>query len=488
MPNSAGRFFAPSRVAPSGWRPYAIATAVVGVVTALSAPLQHHIDPTNIVMLFPLAVLFAAVRLGRGPAVLAAFLSVGLFDFFFVAPHLTLAVSDLQYLVTFAVMLAVALVTAELATGLRTQRDAAEERERRTQALYEMARELSAALTVEQIAEIADRYAFEAVGMHARLVLPDDMPASTGAGAVPDAEAPAVLSLPLDAPLRNRGAMELRHADLSRPITAEQRRLLETFATLTAIALDRVHYVSVAQSTQVEMASERLRNSLLGALSHDLRTPLSALVGLADTLRVTAPPLQPPQAELADAIRDEALRMSDEVNKLLDIARLKSGPVKLNREWQPLEELVGTALRARARLLARHRLQLDLPADLPLVWVDAVMMERALCNLFENAAKFAPAGSTIAVSARLGDASIELDVADQGPGLPPGRAEDLFRRIQRGDGDAATSGFGLGLTIVQAVLEAHGGQVRAANRRSGGALFTIELPRGNPPPLPEPQE
>lgn len=486
MPRSAGRLFAPSRVPPRGWRPYAVATAVVAAVTALSAPLQRHIDPTNIVMLFPLAVLFAAVRLGRGPAVLAAFLSVGLFDFFFVAPHLTLAVSDLQYLVTFAVMLAVALVTAELAAGLRTQRDAAEERERRTQALYEMARELSAALTVEQIAEIADRYAFEAVGTHARLVLPDDAPAPRVTAA--DAGAPALLTLPLDAPLRNRGAMALTAGDGSVLIGAEQRRLLETFATLTAIALDRVHYVSVAQSTQVEMASERLRNSLLGALSHDLRTPLSALVGLADTLRVTPPPLQPPHAELADAIRDEALRMSEEVNKLLDIARLKSGPVKLKREWQPLEELVGTALRARARLLARHHLRLDLPADLPLVWVDAAMMERALCNLFENAAKFAPPGSTIEVSARSQGERIELTVADQGPGLPPGRAEDLFGRFQRGHGDAATPGFGLGLTIVQAVLEAHGGRVRAANRPSGGALFTVELPRGTPPPLPELQE
>lgn len=487
MPGNTTRIFTPLDKRPGGWRSYAIAAAVVGAVAALSAPLQRHIDPANLVMFFPLTVLFAAVRLGRGPAVLAAFLSVALFDFFFVAPHLTLAVSDLQYLVTFAVMLAVALVTAELATGLRTQRDAAEERERRTQALYEMARELSAALTAEQIAEIANRYVVETVGAHTQLVLPEDeiaAPLSKPA----DADGTIALTLPLDAPLRNRGLMHIRTQAGAPPISAEQRRLLETFATLTAIALDRVHYVSVAQHAQVEMASERLRNSLLGALSHDLRTPLTALVGLADTLRLTPPALEPPQAELADAIREEALRMSEQVNKLLDIARLKAGPVKLKREWQPLEEVIGTALQARARQMARHQLHLDLPADLPMVYIDAVLMERALCNLFENAAKFAPAGSTIAVTARQTREHIELSVADEGPGLPPGRSEELFARFSRGATDPTPPGFGLGLTIVQAVVEAHGGQVRATSRPSGGALFTIELPLGTPPALPEFQE
>lgn len=487
MPRPARRIFTPLDTQPRGWRPYAIAAAAVGAVAAFSAPLQRHIDPANIVMLFPLTVLFAAVRLGRGPAVLAAFLSVAVFDFFFVAPHLTLAVSDLQYLTTFAVMLAVALVTAQLATGLRTQRDAAQERERRTQALYEMARELSAALTTEQIAEVADRYAFEAVGAHADIELPADEPNAAPLQPPPGRGTPT-LSLPLDAPLRNRGALHITGTDPARPITNDQRRLLETFATLTAIALDRVHYVSVAQQAQVEMASERLRNSLLGALSHDLRTPLTALVGLTDTLRMTPPALAPPHGELADAIHEEALRMSEQVNNLLDIARLKSGPVKLKLEWQPLEEVVGTALQSRARLMARHRLKLDLPADLPMVCIDAVLMERALCNLFENAAKFAPAGSTISVAARQDGERIELSVADEGPGLPPGRSDAIFARFSRGSTEPTPPGFGLGLTIVQAVVEAHGGVVRAANRASGGAVFTIDLPLGTPPPIPEFEE
>ncbi|NMG74342.1 DUF4118 domain-containing protein [Aromatoleum diolicum] len=484
MPTSARKLFAPLTDRPAGWRAYAIAAAVVCTVAAASAPLLRHVDPVNIVMLFPLAVLFAAVRLGRGPAVLAAFLSVVLFDFFFVAPHLTLAVSDLQYLVTFGVMLAVALITAELATGLRAQRDAAEEREKRTRALYEMGRELSGALTTEQIAEIAERFVHDGFGAQATLLQADTGDAAP-ATSTRHTEDDAHLLLPLQAPTRAHGTMAIVCPDGSPGFTAEQRQLLETFATLIAIALERVHYVAVAQAAQLDMASERLRNSLLGALSHDLRTPLTALVGLADTLQMSTPPLSAAQTELVQAIRDDALRSSAQVHNLLDMARLQSGQIRLRREWQPLEEVVGAALQARARQLANHRLSFDLPAELPLIEVDAVLMERALCNLLENAAKYTPPGSTIEIAARERETHIDIVVADDGPGLPPGRERQLFDKFSRGQGESGIPGVGLGLSIVQAVAEAHGGSVRAENRPGGGARFVIELPRGEPPALPE---
>ncbi len=471
----------------AGWRAYAGAAAAVGVVAAASAPLLGHLDLANIAMLFPPAVLFAAIRLGRGPAVLAAFLSVAVFDFFFVAPHFTLAVSDLQYVLTFVVLLAVALVTAELATGLRTQRDAAEDRERRAQALYRMAGELSASLTVEQIAEIAARYIREECGGRATLQLPD----GEGPAAPPDRDHGAppptgkLIYLPLQAPMRNRGTIAVALDAGALTPSPEQHRLLETFATLTAIALERVHYIAVAQQAEVDMASERLRNSLLAALSHDLRTPLTALVGLADALALTGPRLAPEQAELAQAIREEALRTSALVHNLLDMARLQSGRVVLRREWQPLEEVVGTALRALARPLAAHRVRVALPAELPLVHIDAVMMERAFCNLLENAAKYTPHGSLIEISARERDAVIEIVVADDGPGLPPGRERELFEKFSRGRSESPIPGVGLGLAIVQAVVTAHGGRVRAGTREGGGAAFTLELPRGEPPALPD---
>ncbi|KAI5913095.1 DUF4118 domain-containing protein [Azoarcus sp. PA01] len=507
MTDSVQNKFTPPRLRPD-WQMYAMAGFAVGAVALFSsAALGHHLDPVNIVMLFPLAVLFSAARFGRGPAVFAAFLSVALFDFFFVAPHLTFAVGDLQYLLTFAVLLAVALITAELAAKLKLQRDAAQLRERHTHALCEMGGELSAALTAAQIADITARYLRDGFGARARLLLPqgdgriaaaDDTPcdaalverarrviADPHGPHPPAAESDGIVLVPLRGPMQVRGVMAVEAGDRRGAWSAGQLPLLETFAALIAIALERVHYIAVAQAAQVEMASERLRNSLLGALSHDLRTPLTALAGLADALPLAGPPLPAAQAELAQGIREEALRTSALVGNLLDMARLQSGKVRLQREWQPLEDVVGASLQARARQLAGHRLRLDLPADLPLVQIDAVLMDRVFCNLLENAAKYTPAGGCIEIRARALDEAIEIVVADDGPGLPPGRAQELFAKFSRGQTESARPGIGLGLAIVEAIVHAHGGTVRAENAAAGGARFVVELPRGEPPALPQ---
>lgn len=488
----------------AGWRDYGLAVLSVGAIAAVGAPLLGHLDLANIAMLFPLAVLFSAVRLGRGPAVLAAFLSVALFDLFFVPPHFTLGVHDVQYLLTFAVLLLVALTTAELAARLRRQRDAAEQRERQTQALYGLARELSAALAVEQIAANAERFTREVFGCDCVLWLPDEQDRLQPAGAGPDpaAEAPPAAQaawrdgqaqhttdaagkpirwLPLRAPMRVRGVLAL-HGDPAEPPPAP---LLDAFSSLLAIALERLHYVAVARSTELAMESERLRNSLLAALSHDLRTPLTAIAGLADTVTLTPPPLSAEQAEMVAAIGAEAQRSSAQVANLLDMARIESGGVRLRREWQPLEEVVGAALQARASLLGRHELLIDLPAELPLVDIDSVLFERVLCNLLENAAKYTPPGSRIEIRARADGDEMILQVCDNGPGLPPGRIDALFAKFTRGQKESAIGGVGLGLAIVQAVVSAHGGRVRAFNRREGGACFEIALPRGTAPALPQ---
>lgn len=478
MNASPSRLLVPPATRRQGWAAYLQAAVAVLAVAAVGAPLLGHLDLANIAMLFPLAVLFAAVRLGRGPAVLAAFLSVALFDFFFVHPHFTLAVSDFQYLLTFAVLLAVALITAHLANHLRSQRDAAERRESHSQVLYQVASELSAALTVEQIARIADQAMQGSFGAHAVIWLPDD-------ASPPPADEAEALRLPLRTPMRERGLLVVRPRGVI-PAAAEVTQFLETFATLIAISLERVHYIEVAARTELEMASERLRNSLLGALSHDLRTPLTALVGMAETLTLLPPPLPPAQREVAEAIRDEALRTGSQVNKLLDMARLQSGPITLRREWQPIEEVVGAALRALARTLAGHRLRVELPPDLPLVDIDAALIECVLRNLLENAAKYAPAGSTITVCAAVEGEALAVTVADQGPGLPAGREQQLFDKFSRVGAPAGTPGVGLGLAIVKAIVDAHGGSVSAHNRAEGGAAFVARLPLGTPPaPPPE---
>jgi two-component system sensor histidine kinase KdpD len=413
--------------APAPLRHYLYASLAVGAVALLGAPLLGQFDLANIAMLFPLAVLFAAIRLGRGPAVLAAFLSVALFDFFFVHPHFTLAVSDLQYLLTFAVLLAVALTTAELVARLRRERDSAEARAEET---------------------------------------------------------------------------------------AEARLAVE---------------------------SERLRNTLLASLSHDLRTPLTALAGLAESLPLAGPPLPPAQAELAEAIRAEALRTHALARDLLDLARLQSETPRLALDWLTVDELVGSALQARAHALREHVLTLALPADLPLLHADAALMERVMCNLIDNAIAHTPAGGRITLSARTGAAnapaeddapspcsaapqppgpahdrpgrcgfegrgadegtalpagSISISVCDDGCGLPPGREQAIFERFVRaphphppsaGTTVTGDGGTGLGLAIVRAIVEAHGGSVAARNRAGGGACFTLCLPLPPQPELPPPE-
>lgn len=297
------------------------------------------------------------------------------------------------------------------------------------------------------------------------------------------ASAPA-LYIPLKASMRTRGVLVLIPLSSNWLLNPDQRGLLDTAAALIALALERIHFIAVAQDSLVHMQSERLRNSLLAALSHDLKTPLTVLAGLADAINLVGPPLAPAQAEIAAEIREEALRTSTMVMNLLEMARLQAGNVRLRCAWQPLEELIGVALQARASMLLGHTVEVQLPADLPLVEFDIVLMERALCNLLENAAKYTPPGSTIEIGARSLGEWIEITIADNGPGLPAGREALLFEKFTRGQGETSVGGMGLGLAIVRAAVEAHHGTVKAENRAQGGTCITLCLPAGTPPHLP----
>ena len=494
---------------------YGWAVAICTLATLVAAPLASRLDLANIVMLFLLAVVLTAVRFGRGPAVLAAFVGVLSFDFFFVPPRYTLAVSDAQYLIVFGVMLAVALIIGHLTSGLRYQARVAAHREARARALYELARELSGVLTQEQVLDISDKHIEASFHAKAVILLPDGndtlkVPASGQAGSIPAVDAaiaqwvfdngkPAgfgtdtlpgsrVYYAPLPAPMRTRGVLAVQPEMARLLLIPEQRRLLETFAALIAIALERVHYVDVAQGALIRIESERLRNSILSALSHDLRTPLTALLGLAESLALTRPVLSGPQLEIAMAMRDEAMRMNALVNNLLDMARLQAGEVRLNRQWQPLEEVVGSAVAALGQLLAGHALRIELPADLPLVEIDAVLFERVLCNLLENAAKYTPKGSQIRIEAAVSGDECRIVVADDGPGFAPGSEEAIFEKFARGERESATPGVGLGLAISRAIVEAHRGKIRAERGNDDGARFIVSLPLGTPPEMPAPGE
>jgi two-component system sensor histidine kinase KdpD len=493
----------------SPWQSYVKGALICAGAAAIAAPLHAVFDLANIVMLFLLAVVLVAVRYGRGPAVMASFLGVAAFDFLYVPPRFSFAVSDVQYLMTFAIMLGVGLIIGQLTASFRHQARVATSREGRVRALYEMSRDLSAALLPEQIAEICDRFIDVEFDARSAIILADEedklRPALGGPGGMPmvdlgiaqwafDHGEPAgrgtdtlagspIFYVPLKAPMRIRGVLALEPRDDGRLMAPEQRRLLDTFARLIAIAIERVHYVDVAQTTTVAMESERLRNSLLAAISHDLRTPLAALVGLAESITMTQPPPTAQQDEIALAMREEARRMSSLVDNLLDMARLQAGKVQLNRQWHPLEEIIGSALKAMAATLARHRVTVRLEEDLPLLELDAVLIERLLCNLLENAAKYTPAGSTIEIGTTTSADSVDLWLEDNGPGLPPGKEEDIFKKFERGMKESPTPGVGLGLAICKAIAEAHGGAIRAVNREGGGARFVVALPRGTPPAI-----
>jgi two-component system sensor histidine kinase KdpD len=313
----------------------------------------------------------------------------------------------------------------------------------------------------------------------AQWVYDHQQPAGMGTDTLPSS---AALYIPLKAPMRTRGVLALVPEDSHQVFIPEQQRLLETCAAQIALALERVHYVEVAQDAIVAMESERLRNSVLSAISHDLRTPLTTMVGLATLLNQDLGRAQ--QLEVAQSIHDEALRMNNLVTNLLDMARLQSG-IRLNRQWQMLEEVVGSALRAAETSLKNHLLKLDLPGNLPLLEYDDVLIERVLVNLLQNAGKYTPTGALITLSARLEGPEVVVSVSDNGPGFPPGMEHKLFDKFTRGTFESSTPGVGLGLAICRSIVEAHGGKISAYNREPHGACFSFTLPVGTPPVMPK---
>jgi two-component system, OmpR family, sensor histidine kinase KdpD len=485
---------------------YVLTVLACVATTACAAVLDRYFDLANIVMVFLLTVVLVAARWGRGAAVLAAVLNVLAFDFFFVPPRFSFAVSDAQYVLTFAVMLAVGLVIGQLTAGVRFQARVAGHREERARTLYEFSRELSGLLTTTQVIEVAEDFMARTFRATVSVLVPDEVdrlvsrtargmrnpadtaaaqwaydrsePAGAGTDTLPANE---FLFLPLKAPMRTRGVLAIRPERSRDLLIPEQMRQCETFAALIAIALERVHYVDVARDALIKIESERLRNSLLAALSHDLRTPLAALLGLSESMALTQPPLSRQQAEIARTLADETKRLIALVNNLLDMARIQSGEVRLHLEWHPLEEVVGSALAAIRTALGQRPVTVALPHDLPLVQLDAVLIERVFVNLLENISKYTPPGTPVSISARAVDGMLEVSVADEGPGIPAGSEELVFEKFARGEKETATPGVGLGLAICRAIIEAHKGRIHAEAGRTKGARFIFTLPLGTPP-------
>lgn len=496
------------------WDRYAWAVVVSGVCTALAFAMYPRFERVNLVMVYLLGVTIAGLRLGRGPSVLTTVLNVAAFDFCFVPPRFDFAVSDAQYLLTFAVMLIVGLVIANLMASVRQQTRVAGARERRTALLYAMSRELAATRGLAQMARVAVHHVAEVFRCRAVVLLPDaagklhypaeppqaqslrgadlavaqwvaDHGRQAGLGTDTLPAAPA-LYVPLGDAERRLGVLAVLPGNARRVLLPEQRHLLETFAGQIGIALERAQLAERAESVRVAAERETLRNTLLASISHDLRTPLAAMAGAGSTLAERGPSLdEATRRSLARSIETRACEMSELISNVLDLMRLESGRLALRLDWQMLDDLLQAAIATVGPRLAPYRIDVQLAAALPPVHVDAALVVKVFINLLDNVIKYTPQGTRVTISAAVDGPFARVTVDDDGPGLPAGDPERLFEKFQRGAEEGTAVGVGLGLAICRAIVRAHGGEIEARGRPDGGARFELTLPITPPPGAPQ---
>ncbi len=490
---------------PPRFTQYAWAAGVVAVATAVGLALRSVLSTTDIAMLYLLAAVVVGSRVRQRPALLASVLSIALFDFCFVPPYYTFAVHDVNYVLTFGMMLGIGIVMSRLTGRIREQADASRAREQRTASAYALSREMTAAREPPEIAAAATRHIEDGFAGRVTFLLPtgdgalasDDgvarwafehgQLAGLGTSTLPASPA---LYLPLQAGDRVLGVVRMEPRDPQEMVDPERRQQLESFVRQAAVALERSELAERNQASRMEVEAERLRTSLLSSLSHDLRTPLGSIEGAASSLLETDTVLPPEiRRELAETILDESRRMTRLVANLLDMIRVESGTLAVQKQWVPLEEIIGVALIRLDARLAGHSVTTHLPPDLPLVFVDDILLEQVFINLLENAAKYTPAASPIEISGVARDGEVTVSVADRGPGIPSGDEQRIFEKFYRAVQGDTVGGVGLGLAICRGIIVAHGGRIWAERRPGGGSIFRFTLPQdGVPPPPPLPVE
>lgn len=485
-------------------------------LTALDWPVRALLTPGNILLFYLLGVFFVAIRFGLWPSIIGSLTSVAAFAFFFAPPIFSFAIADPENLVGVSVMLVVGIVTSKLAETLRSQTQVAEHRERRASALYRLSKALAEArlgtgviaIGVQHIqAEFGGRNTLLLPGPDGKLCYPN-APALAmswrgadlglaqwvfghvrlaGRGTDNNADSPAVY-VPLQGGGGMLGVLVLELADVRLLHVPEQRQFLDTFVGQIAHSLERAQLAEHAKLATLKMQEETLRNSLLSSISHDLRTPLATIIGAASTLETDGQLAEASRRNLAAAISEEALRMSELMVKILDMARLEAGEVVLNRQWYAPEEIVGSALRRLDKKLHARQVNVNMVDGLALVQVDAVLLQQVLVNLLDNAAKYSPAGRPIDIAVETQAQGLTISVADNGPGIAPALQDKVFEKFFRLHPERAQGGVGLGLSICRAIVGAHGGDIHVSNRRGGGAMFQIHLPLLSAPPTITPEE
>jgi two-component system, OmpR family, sensor histidine kinase KdpD len=491
-----------------------LAAVVVVALCSLLAWISH-LTEANIVMIFLAGVAIVAARQGRGPAVLAAVLSVLVFDYFFVKPRFSFVIDDAQYFITLAVMLGIGVLISQLTARLQAQLEDTKRRERRSAELYHVTRTLNESSRTDDLIRKAGEFLKQVFDGDAVVYLSDSAnslelkfgvetalandPNSVQAArqvfekaGTPSGPTGGELLIRREAfvPMRGHsrivGVLGVRPRDADRFGDAEERRMLNTCAGLIALSLERDQSIAQAyeaqlevQRTQLQVHSEQLRNSLLNSISHDLRTPLSTIAVTASTLLDES--INTDEAARRDGLQtvvDESRRLGRQVENLLEMARLNSGVIRANAEWEAVEELVEASLARLHRELEGRTIRVQIDKDVPPLWVAGELMEKVFVNLLENASRYARPDSVIEITGVNRGEHVEIVVADDGPGLPPGTEAKVFEKYFRGRSavDDGQRGIGLGLAICRTIIEAHGGRIRAANRASGGAEFTISMP------------
>jgi two-component system sensor histidine kinase KdpD len=494
---------------------YAAALAAIAVSSALCFLLFPFVSTVTLCMIYLAGVVAVAAWHGRGPSILASFLAVLAFDYFFIDPRYSFAVGDTQYVFTFAVMLLTGLLISTLTGRLTFQASLARRREQQAAELSELSRALVEIDELPHLVRVGDQLERLVGGSVYPLVAarsteagqPQLTPISVSPGelnaheqAVANwvAEHSAIAGLgtdtlpsvgllfvPLVAAGDLVGVLGVRPNQGITSFAPDQLRLIETVAGQLALVVERIQSADLAHDNQLRYEREKLRSALLSAVSHDLRTPLAAIAGAGSTLAEAAEDLHPAtRRELAESIVAETDRLNRLVANLLDMTRLDAGSLQLDRDWHPLEDLTGGVLHRLRRLLANQEIAVEISPAVGLIYVDELLMHQVLTNLVENALRFAPPGSQISIKAGALNQKLWLEVADQGPGITPGDEERIFEKFYRAPNQQPRSGTGLGLAICRGIVELHGGRIRAMNRSEGGASFRIDLPQPPQPALP----
>ncbi|MBI2909471.1 MAG: sensor histidine kinase KdpD [Chloroflexi bacterium] len=486
--------------------PYLLSAGLVGAATIAGFPLQPFISPTNMVMLYLLAVAAAAVYLGRGPAIFAATLSVLAFDFFFVPPFYTLVVAETEFLLTFLGLFLAGLAISELAARALQHAELARRRQRQTEELCEFSQGLARADTVGDIVRELHTHLAGGFRRDAVVLLPEDgklVPTSVGTVSARELDqnelAVAVWAfrqgrpagrgtdtlpgvdrryLPLKAPHGVVGVLGIKPPKGSRLLTPDERLQLDTFASQAALAIERAQLVESARQAKLLQAAEKLQTALLSSISHDLRTPLAAIIGILSTLSDDARLDEDTQRDLVQTAQEEAERLNRLMGNLLDMTRVEAGALKMSKEPSDVQDLVGSALERLSRRLRGREVTLNVPAELPPVTVDPALMSQVLVNLLDNALKYSAKDTPIELRASVVGSEVRLEVADRGIGIPASDLDRVFDKFYRVRHPGRVSGTGLGLSICKGIVETHGGRIWAENREGGGTVFTVALPLG----------